>query len=125
MSRHMFGWSYPPGAANDPYAPWNQEDGPCAVCGKLTDECICPECPACSAVGDPKCYTAGHKGATLKGEAVTLPRMKLTREQVISRQEVRVQNLKIRVEEEQMLLKDLRNGREFSDDLADNPDPWR
>ena len=22
-----FGWSYPPGAANDPYAPYNQADG--------------------------------------------------------------------------------------------------
>ena len=26
MSRSMFGWSYPPGAANDPYAPWNQTE---------------------------------------------------------------------------------------------------
>ena len=23
----IFGWSYPPGAANDPMAPWNQADG--------------------------------------------------------------------------------------------------
>jgi hypothetical protein len=26
MSRNPFGWSYPPGAANDPNAPWNQDD---------------------------------------------------------------------------------------------------
>jgi hypothetical protein len=25
MSRSIFGWSYPPGAANDPYAPYNQD----------------------------------------------------------------------------------------------------
>ena len=23
--RHTFGWSYPPGAENDPLAPWNQD----------------------------------------------------------------------------------------------------
>ncbi len=28
MSRNIFGWSYPPGAANDPNAPWNQEEVP-------------------------------------------------------------------------------------------------
>ena len=52
----IFGWNYPPGAANDPNAPWNQEPGPCAVCGKVEDDCICPECPTCGGVGDPTCY---------------------------------------------------------------------
>ena len=52
----IFGWSYPPGAANDPYAPWNQVDGPCDICGQLEDYCICPECPVCSSIGDPICY---------------------------------------------------------------------
>ena len=30
-----FGWSYPPGAAGDPYAPYNQveDDMHCGVCG--------------------------------------------------------------------------------------------
>ena len=29
-----FGWHYPPGAANDPNAPWNQPDPPeCNECG--------------------------------------------------------------------------------------------
>jgi len=31
----IFGWSYPAGAANDPNAPWNQEDW---------DSDICPQC---------------------------------------------------------------------------------
>ena len=28
MNKSMFGWSYPPGAANDPSAPYNQEEEP-------------------------------------------------------------------------------------------------
>ena len=51
-----FGWSYPPGAANDPYAPYNQTDEPCAICGKWPDDCICPECPVCGEQGNPRCY---------------------------------------------------------------------
>lgn len=31
-----FGWRYPPGAANDPNAPYNQPDPPeCPECGEL------------------------------------------------------------------------------------------
>lgn len=56
MSRHLFGWSLPPGAANHPNAPWNQEEFPCDVCGLFSDECICPECPVCQCYGDPGCY---------------------------------------------------------------------
>lgn len=51
-----FGWSYPPGAANDPNAPYNQEDGACDICGNPVDSCLCPECPVCGAYGDPICY---------------------------------------------------------------------
>jgi len=51
-----FGWWYPPGAANDPNAPYNQTDPPCGVCGQREDDCICPECPTCGGVGDPACY---------------------------------------------------------------------
>lgn len=57
MSRSIFGWSYPPGAANDPNAPYNQtDDGPCVVCAQPIDDCICPECPVCGEPGNPKCY---------------------------------------------------------------------
>lgn len=56
MSRGMFGWSYPPGAENDPNAPWNQEEPPCEVCGKDVDDCICPECKTCGEVGALRCY---------------------------------------------------------------------
>ena len=32
------------------------DEGPCQCCGKLIDDCICPECPVCSEYGDPNCY---------------------------------------------------------------------
>jgi len=48
-----FGWSLPPGVS---YADIDPKEGPCDVCGLSVDECICPECPVCGGVGDPKCY---------------------------------------------------------------------
>lgn len=56
MSRSIFGWNYPAGAENDPRAPWNQVDPPCEVCGKHTDDCICPTCDVCGETGRPECY---------------------------------------------------------------------
>jgi hypothetical protein len=47
----IFGWSYPPGCSGPP-----DDEAPCDVCGREVDDCICPECPTCSGVGDPKCY---------------------------------------------------------------------
>jgi hypothetical protein len=29
---------------------------PCEVCGKMPDDCICPECPDCGEYGNPHCY---------------------------------------------------------------------
>lgn len=44
---------------------------PCGICGKLPDDCICPECPVCHAFGDPRCYSnvspPGH-GLTVSPE---------------------------------------------------------
>lgn len=48
----IFGWSYPPGCSSLP----DDEDYPCGTCGKFEDKCICPECPECGTVGDPRCY---------------------------------------------------------------------
>lgn len=47
----IFGWSYPPGAASDPNAPYNQVDPPCQLCGKFEDKCECPECSECGEIG--------------------------------------------------------------------------
>lgn len=54
MSR-MFGWSLPPGVTQR-MIDEQCEDGPCAVCGRSIDACLCPECPTCGAQGDPSCY---------------------------------------------------------------------
>jgi hypothetical protein len=51
----IFGWDLPPGCTqkqiDDLFA-----EGPCDICGKDVDHCICPECPVCGAIGDPVCY---------------------------------------------------------------------
>lgn len=62
--RSIFDWSYPPGAASDPNAPWNQEDPPCEVCGSYIDSCVCPECTVCGSVGDPRCTTQHGQALT-------------------------------------------------------------
>jgi hypothetical protein len=39
------------------YEAWGEPpDLPCDVCGAYDDRCVCPECPACGAIGDPRCY---------------------------------------------------------------------
>lgn len=50
--RSIFGWDLPPGCGKLP----GEEEYPCEVCGKMCDDCICPECPVCGNVGDPFCY---------------------------------------------------------------------
>jgi len=57
MLRNKFGWSYPPGAASDPYAPYNQPEMPCEVCGKEAGACDCTECPECGVQGRAACQT--------------------------------------------------------------------
>jgi hypothetical protein len=49
----IFGWSLPPGCST---LPVEEPDGPCDVCGKEIDDCICPECPECGDIGNPACY---------------------------------------------------------------------
>ena len=49
----VFGWSLPPGCGT---LPGEEDDGPCLVCGKPIDECICAECPECEEQGNPECY---------------------------------------------------------------------
>jgi predicted nucleic acid-binding Zn ribbon protein len=44
----------PPGCGKLP----GEEEPDCDVCGRPADACLCPECPVCSAHGDPRCYEA-------------------------------------------------------------------
>ena len=48
-----FGWSYPAGVTR---LPWDDADETCEICLNQADACLCPECPACGASGDPACY---------------------------------------------------------------------
>lgn len=50
----------------DPNGPWNQNEGPCDVCGLSVDDCICPVCPECGAQGDLNCY--GQHGLAISDE---------------------------------------------------------
>ena len=52
----IFGWSYPPGCSGPP-----DDEFPCEVCGKMADDCICPECPVCGEKGSYTCYTANSE----------------------------------------------------------------
>src|SRR5262245_9328158 len=125
MSRAKFGWSLPPGAAGHPFAPWNQDDGPCAVCCKHVDNCVCPECPVCGEPGEPTCYTRGHDGK----------KMQLNKEQILGREECRIQLLREQVndrlmgldymkEHDEWFIKDDDGPIEWSKDLSKNPDPF-
>jgi len=49
-----FGWSLPAGCGT---LPGEESEGPCQVCGAFdVDDCICPECPICTEIGNPDCY---------------------------------------------------------------------
>src|SRR5262245_65324906 len=132
MSRSPFGWSLPPGAASDPNAPWNQEDGPCAVCCKHIDDCCCPECPTCQQQGEPSCYM---KCFDEKGNACEPHIAKLSHAQILAREECRIALRQDQVQERKLGLEYLRehdadwntlcdDSPELSSDLAVNPDPF-
>lgn len=65
----------PPGCGR---IPGEDEDGPCDLCRKSVDDCICAACPVCGAAGMLFCYVSEKRGGH---------NMVLTVEQVISRQE--------------------------------------
>jgi hypothetical protein len=54
--RSIFGWDLPPGVSMRDLDP---PECPCDVCGRLSNDCICPECPICDVPGDPGCYLDG------------------------------------------------------------------
>lgn len=53
----IFGWSLPPGVSHRMIDEAMGVDQPCECCGKMVDDCICPECPKCGEYGNPDCYT--------------------------------------------------------------------
>jgi hypothetical protein len=109
MSRSIFGWSLPPGVTNKMIDDLCEE-GPCEVCAKPVDSCICHECPVCHEIGRSSCYK-GHG-------------MKLSKAQMISRQEVRVSRIAERLQEEKLALEILTESEKIEWDLDDDSDPW-
>jgi hypothetical protein len=103
------------------------EEGPCAVCAASIDDCVCPECPTCGEQGRPRCYAPKIQDLKMRqGELIGLSGhgLKLSREQAVSRQKVRAARAMEHLKIEQDELARLEAGGEFSDDLADSPDPW-
>ncbi len=53
----IFGWDYPAGCSGTPY----DEPAYCGICGKVEDNCSCPECQGCGEFGNEDCFgKAGH-----------------------------------------------------------------
>lgn len=118
MARNVFGWDLPPGVTQRQIDEAYGQEGPCAVCGKSVDCCVCPECPVCESQGDLKCYThirAGNPGHGLK----------LNRAQAVSRQSARIKRLQETIMDEQLFLSHLEFGDEESFEIDDIPDPGR
>ena len=67
MSRSHFGWSLPPGVSNRMIEDSLGAEGPCDVCRKPVDLCICPECCVCGGQGDLRCYDGGYPDGMLHG----------------------------------------------------------
>jgi hypothetical protein len=73
----MSGWNLPPGVTTVMIEhAYGGPEGPCAVCGLVIDDCICPECPVCNGVGDPVCYDGGRRWYTeeIGGQRVDVER---------------------------------------------------
>ena len=113
MSRSIFGWDLPPGCTHKMIDEQFGQEGPCEICGKSTDLCICPECTVCESQGEVKCYKEHG--------------LKLSREQMVSRSEARMSFLQDLVADEGMYHDYLVDGGAFDDDgtLIDTSNPWR
>ena len=55
----------PPGCGK---LPGEEDEGLCEVCGRMVEDCICPECPVCRAHGDPHCYPSHGLEVTVAQE---------------------------------------------------------
>lgn len=116
--RSKFGWDLPPGVTQRQIDEAYGQEGPCPVCCKSVDDCICPECPKCESQGDPKCYAHVRSGELGHG-------LKLTREQAVSRQKARIAQLNDLIRDEAMYLGHLESGDQDIFDIDDIPDPFR
>jgi hypothetical protein len=103
------GFNMPPGCFRTPA---DEPEPPCEVCGKDVHECVCHECTECGSVGERKCYKEHGQ--------------KLTREQIIAMQEVRIMRAQQTLAYEQQVLDHLRTASDSAIDfnIEEHPDPW-
>lgn len=92
----MTGWNMPPGVSK---LPWDAQQT-CEVCFKSPEGnadkgtlCVCDECPKCESFGEPDCYKKHG--------------MRLTKTQLVARQEFIVARAEEKVWESKLTLKDL------------------
>lgn len=67
----MGAFNMPPGCSPRDI-PGNDCDGPCLVCCKFIDDCICPECTTCNRVGEPRCYEDIEPDEPIKSHGLRL-----------------------------------------------------
>ena len=89
----MTGFNLPPGCSVRDI-PGNQPTH-CDVCGQLDDACVCPECPTCSANGDPDCYREECDG----GHG-----LRLNKQQIKGRTEDKIEQLEKQINDQRMYL---------------------
>ena len=86
MSKSIFGWDLPPGVITRMIEQaYEADDGPCAICAKPADACICPECQVCREIGRPQCYRTSPGEGFPDGHGMTL-----SKAQAVSREEGRL-----------------------------------
>jgi hypothetical protein len=91
-------------------------DQPCAVCCLDPADCVCPECPTCTAQGDPSCYKEFKEG----GHG-----LKLTKAQAVSRQSMVLFMVTERLREETQVLVVYQTSEQTEWELDDVADPWK
>ena len=110
MSRSIFGWSLPPGVTSKMIDEAYGVDQPCAVCARDIDSCVCPECPTCHETGSVHCY-AVHG-------------LRLSKQQVIHRQEARVHRAEEDLRIEKQCLEQYKESERTEWDIDDVAEPW-
>jgi hypothetical protein len=95
-NQRLFGWDLPPGCTLRHIEEAYGDEGPCECCGHDPADCICPECPECHEVGNEDCYQLGH--------------LKFSREQMIGKARMRIEDLRFRIQEEEQNIKYFKEG---------------
>ena len=117
----MTGWNMPPGCSR---VPGDEPEPPCEVCGRPSEDCICPECPVCGSQGDPGCYEDMPRPTDKlrrapRSRPVHAPHgLHCTLQQKIGQSRLRIAALEDLLADETMHLQWLESQREVDDGFA-------